>query len=121
MSPARTSSRNSRLNSTPLTLAGDRQPAPLAKDLAERGGSPERTSRRGRGLGKTYPLVLHQRRWRAANRIQTRKRPMRNGFPTAVVAMTVAGLLVPAAAQAHHVASGSAECTLVGNVPTITA
>src|SRR5690349_19830756 len=46
---------------------------------------------------------------------------MRNGFPTAVIAMTVAGLLTPAAAQAHHVASGSAECTLVGNVPTITA
>ena len=46
---------------------------------------------------------------------------MRNGFPTAVVAMTMAGLLVPAAAEAHHVAGGSAQCTLVGNVPTIKA
>jgi hypothetical protein len=46
---------------------------------------------------------------------------MRNGFPTAVVAMTTVALLVPAAAEAHHVASGSAECTLVGNVPTINA
>ena len=48
-------------------------------------------------------------------------KPMRNGFPTAVVAMTTAALLVPAAAEAHHVSNGSAECTLVGNVPTIKA
>jgi hypothetical protein len=46
---------------------------------------------------------------------------MRNGFPTAVVAVTTAALLVPAAAEAHHVSGGSAECTLVGNVPTINA
>jgi len=46
---------------------------------------------------------------------------MRKGFPTAVVAMTTVALLAPAAAEAHHVANGSAECTLVGNVPTITA
>src|SRR6478752_10207367 len=46
---------------------------------------------------------------------------MRNGFPMAVVAVTAVGLFVPAVAEAHHVAGGSAECTLVGNVPTITA
>src|SRR3954452_20805350 len=46
---------------------------------------------------------------------------MRNGFPTAVVAMTMIALGAPAAAEAHHVAGGSAECTLVGNVPTIKA
>src|SRR3954451_19440601 len=46
---------------------------------------------------------------------------MRKGFPTAVVATTMAGLLLPAVAQANHVASGSATCTLVGNVPTINA
>src|SRR3954452_20583024 len=58
----------------------------------------------------------------AANRSKTRKaKPMRNGFPTAVVAMTMASLLAPAAAEAHHVAGGSAACTLVGTVPTIKA
>src|SRR5262245_56757004 len=46
---------------------------------------------------------------------------MRNGFPTAVVAMTTVALLAPAAAEAHHVSDGSAECTLVGNVATIKA
>ena len=46
---------------------------------------------------------------------------MRNGFPAAVVAVTMAGLVVPAVAEANHVASGSATCTLVGNVPTINA
>src|SRR5437870_3622547 len=46
---------------------------------------------------------------------------MRNGFPAAVVAVTMAGLVVPAVAEAHHVANGSATCTLVGNVPTIKA
>jgi hypothetical protein len=44
---------------------------------------------------------------------------MRNGFPMAVVAVTLGGLVVPAVAEAHHVAGGSAQCTLVGNVPTI--
>src|SRR5690348_15683143 len=47
--------------------------------------------------------------------------PMRNGFPTAVVAVTVAALALPAVAEAHHVSGGSATCTLVGNVPTIKA
>jgi hypothetical protein len=47
--------------------------------------------------------------------------PMRNGLPTAVVAMTTASLLAPAVAEAHHVAGGSATCTLVGDVPTINA
>src|SRR4051794_28213989 len=46
---------------------------------------------------------------------------MRNGFPTAVIAIAVAALVAPAAAEAHHVDSGSAVCTLVGNVPTIKA
>ena len=38
----------------------------------------------------------------------------------AVGAAVVAGI-APAAAQAHHVAGGSAKCELIGNVPTITA
>src|SRR4051794_13278636 len=46
---------------------------------------------------------------------------MRNGFPTAVIAVTAAALMGPAAADAHHVDSGSAACTLVGNVPTMKA
>src|SRR4051812_30548726 len=46
---------------------------------------------------------------------------MRNGFPTAVVAMTTVALLAPAAAEAHHVAGATAACSLVANVPTITA
>src|SRR4051794_26105197 len=46
---------------------------------------------------------------------------MRNGFPTAVVATMAVALLAPAAAEAHHVANGSAVCTLVGSVPTIKA
>jgi hypothetical protein len=44
----------------------------------------------------------------------------KKGIATAVLATAmVAG--VPAAAQAHHVAGGGAQCSLVGNVPTITA
>src|ERR1044072_4158306 len=47
---------------------------------------------------------------------------MRNGFPAAVIAVTtVAALIAPTVAEAHHVDSGSALCTLVGNVPTIKA
>src|SRR3954451_18364860 len=46
---------------------------------------------------------------------------MRNGFPTAVVAMTTVALLAPAAAEAHHVSGGSADWSLVGNVPMIKA
>src|SRR3954468_14894397 len=48
-------------------------------------------------------------------------KPMRNGFPTAVIALAVAALCAPAVAEAHHVDSGSAVCTLVGNVPPIKA
>src|SRR4051794_22575965 len=44
----------------------------------------------------------------------------RNGITSAVLATAVVAA-APAAAQAHHVAGGSAQCTLVGNVPTITA
>jgi hypothetical protein len=44
----------------------------------------------------------------------------KKGFMTAALATAmVAG--VPAVAQAHHVAGGSAQCSLVNNVPTITA
>ena len=46
---------------------------------------------------------------------------MRNGFPTAVIAISMAALTVPAVADAHHVDSGSAVCSLVGDVPTIKA
>src|SRR4051794_21333441 len=48
-------------------------------------------------------------------------KPMRNGFPTAVGALRMAALFAPAAAEAHHVTGGSAECALAGSVPTIKA
>src|SRR3954454_430501 len=44
----------------------------------------------------------------------------RNGIVTAVVAMAIVGV-APGGAEAHQVASGSAKCELVANVPTITA
>jgi len=47
--------------------------------------------------------------------MRTRKR-----IATAVLATGIVAA-VPAAAQAHHVAGGAAQCSLVGNIPTITA
>src|SRR3954470_13182874 len=44
----------------------------------------------------------------------------RKGITSAVLATAIVAA-VPAAAEAHHVAGGSAQCTLIGNVPTITA
>jgi hypothetical protein len=44
---------------------------------------------------------------------------LRHAPLTAALAVCVA-LVVPAAAQAHYVASSSATCELVGNVPTVT-
>jgi len=47
--------------------------------------------------------------------------PNRSRIVTAVLATTAIAAVAPAAAEAHHVAGGSAQCTLVDNVPTITA
>ena len=47
--------------------------------------------------------------------------PNRSRIVTAGLATAVIAALAPAAAEAHHVAGGSAQCTLVDNVPTITA
>jgi hypothetical protein len=44
----------------------------------------------------------------------------KKGIASGVLATAIVAA-VPAAAQAHHVAGGSAQCTLIGNVPTITA
>jgi hypothetical protein len=38
-----------------------------------------------------------------------------------VLAIAATAAVAPAAAQAHHVAGGGAQCTLVGNIPTMTA
>ena len=38
-----------------------------------------------------------------------------------MLAAAATAAVAPAAAQAHHVAGGGAQCTLVGSVPTITA
>src|SRR4051812_463423 len=62
--------------------------------------------------------ALDVRRWQSISR---KAKPMRNGFPTAVIATAVAALTVPAVADAHHVQSGSAVCSLVGSIPTIKA
>jgi hypothetical protein len=47
--------------------------------------------------------------------------PTRNRIVTAVLATAAIAATAPAAAEAHHVAGGSAQCALVDNVPTITA
>jgi hypothetical protein len=45
----------------------------------------------------------------------------RSRIVTAVLATAAIAGVAPAAAQAHHVAGGGAQCTMVGNVPTIKA
>src|SRR5215207_334649 len=55
---------------------------------------------------------------------QNRKRQMRaTGRRVVMLVLATAAIaaVAPAVAQAHHVAGGGAQCTLVGNVPRITA
>ena len=47
--------------------------------------------------------------------------PKKHRNHAAVLGAAVVAGVAPAAAQAHHVASGTAKCDLVSNVPTITA
>src|SRR3954451_19252101 len=72
-----------------------------------------------RTAGLAALCIFDSAAWRVEGGESTVKKakPMRNGFPTAVIAAAMAALTAPAVAQAHHVDSGSAVCSLVGNCP----